>query len=100
MVITDLTRPTAAVLDIITAVADGDLSIERAHLKEVHTGEYSRILFMRCITISGIYSEMERMLENLNTFSEEVTRLIRDVGVEGKITACVATQLKLTFSNV
>jgi hypothetical protein len=73
-VLTDLTNPSLELMRIINAVADGDLSSMHEPPFDSHSleGEYLRMA-----------QETQRMLENLNSLTEEVTRVIRDVGIEG-----------------
>ncbi|WP_407677015.1 HAMP domain-containing protein [Peredibacter starrii] len=74
--ITDLVQPTTEAARVITAVAKGDLSqkmvmeIEGQPLK----GEFARI---------GI--TVNTMVDQLNSFASEVTRVAKEVGTEGKL---------------
>src|SRR5262249_11642946 len=72
--ITDLVQPTFEVSRVIKAVAEGDLS-QKVELgiqgKEVQ-GEFFRI-----------GSTVNRMVDQLNSFASEVTRVAREVGTEG-----------------
>src|SRR5579872_376866 len=74
--IEDLARPTTEVARVITAVAEGDLSqkmaleIEGTPVK----GEFLRI-----------GTTVNTMVDQLNTFAGEVTRVAREVGTEGKL---------------
>ncbi|WP_408099254.1 HAMP domain-containing protein [Peredibacter sp. HCB2-198] len=74
--ITDLVQPTTEAARVITAVAKGDLSqkmvmeIEGTPLK----GEFARI---------GM--TVNTMVDQLNSFASEVTRVAKEVGTEGKL---------------
>ncbi|MDB4878258.1 MAG: ATP-binding region ATPase domain protein [Gemmatimonadetes bacterium] len=72
--ITDLVQPTSEVSRVIKAVAEGDLS-QKVELeiegKQVQ-GEFFRI-----------GSTVNRMVDQLNAFASEVTRVAREVGTEG-----------------
>jgi signal transduction histidine kinase/HAMP domain-containing protein/CheY-like chemotaxis protein len=72
--IADLVQPTFEVSRVIKAVAEGDLS-EKVELeiegKDVQ-GEFFRI-----------GSTVNRMVDQLNAFASEVTRVAREVGTEG-----------------
>ncbi len=72
--ITDLVQPTSEVSRVIKAVAEGDLS-QKVGLeiegKQVQ-GEFFRI-----------GSTVNRMVDQLNAFAGEVTRVAREVGTEG-----------------
>jgi len=72
--ITDLAQPTTEVSRVIKAVAEGDLS-QKVELeiegKQVQ-GEFFRIA-----------STVNRMVDQLNSFASEVTRVAREVGTEG-----------------
>jgi signal transduction histidine kinase/HAMP domain-containing protein/CheY-like chemotaxis protein len=72
--IADLVQPTFEVSRVIKAVAEGDLS-QKVELeiqgKEVQ-GEFFRI-----------GSTVNRMVDQLNAFASEVTRVAREVGTEG-----------------
>jgi CheY-like chemotaxis protein/signal transduction histidine kinase/HAMP domain-containing protein len=76
MMIDDMARPTAEMARVIGAVANGDLSermtleIEGRPLK----GEFLR-------TVKTVNS----MVDQLNGFASEVTRVVREVGTEGKL---------------
>jgi len=74
--IEDLVRPTTEVARVIDAVADGDLS-QRIQLKiegRPVKGEFLRI----GTTVNG-------MVDQLSSFADEVTRVAREVGTEGKL---------------
>ena len=74
--ITDLVQPTAEVTHVIEAVAKGDLGqtmpleLEGRPLK----GEFLRMARLA-----------NTMVEQLNSFASEVTRVAREVGTEGKL---------------
>jgi len=74
--ITDLVQPTTEAARVITAVAKGDLSqkmtmeIDDQPLK----GEFARI---------GM--TVNTMVDTLNSFASEVTRVAKEVGTEGKL---------------
>jgi len=72
--IADLVQPTSEVSRVIKAVAEGDLS-QKVELeidgKQVQ-GEFFRI-----------GSTVNRMVDQLNAFASEVTRVAREVGTEG-----------------
>jgi CheY-like chemotaxis protein/signal transduction histidine kinase/HAMP domain-containing protein len=74
--ITDLVQPTSEVARVIRAVADGDLSQKVALESEGNAaqGEYVRI-----------GSIVNRMVDQLNAFASEVTRVAREVGTEGRL---------------
>ncbi|MGH8937961.1 MAG: HAMP domain-containing protein, partial [Actinomycetes bacterium] len=72
----DLVRPTAEVARVMAAVAEGDLS-QRIELRGRDVplrGEFLRI----GSTVNGI-------VDQLSLFNEEVTRVAREVGTEGKL---------------
>src|SRR6266480_3414189 len=72
----DLARPTAAVARVIESVADGDLS--QRMLLEIDglplRGEFQRI-----------GKVVNTMVIQLNGFASEVSRVVREVGTEGKL---------------
>ncbi|MGV3615040.1 MAG: HAMP domain-containing protein [Fimbriimonas sp.] len=74
--IEDLARPTTEVARVITAVAEGDLTqkmaleIEGTPVK----GEFLRI-----------GETVNKMVDQLGSFADEVTRVAREVGTEGKL---------------
>jgi len=76
VLIEDLARPTTEVARVITAVAEGDLSqkmaleIEGTPVK----GEFLRI-----------GTTVNKMVDQLGSFADEVTRVAREVGTEGKL---------------
>jgi HAMP domain-containing protein/CheY-like chemotaxis protein/signal transduction histidine kinase len=75
-VIDDLVRPTTEVARVIDAVAEGDLSQKMA-LKiggRSVKGEFQRI-----------GTTVNAMVDQLSSFADEVTRVAREVGTEGKL---------------
>ena len=74
--INNLAQPTAEVARVITAVAEGDLS-QKMRL-EVE-GVAIKGEFLRIATITN------NMVDQLNTFAAEVTRVAKEVGTEGKL---------------
>jgi len=75
-VIDDLVRPTTEVARVIDAVAEGDLS-QKMQLKiegRPVKGEFQRI---------GL--TVNTMVDQLSSFADEVTRVAREVGTEGKL---------------
>ena len=74
--IDDLVRPTTEVARVIDAVADGDLSQKMA-LKIA--GQPVRGEFLR------IGTTVNAMVAQLSSFADEVTRVAREVGTEGKL---------------
>ncbi|HWB12212.1 MAG TPA: HAMP domain-containing protein [Pirellulales bacterium] len=74
--IADLTRPTVEVSRVIGAVASGDLS---QHMKLEFDGLRLEGEFLRLgKTVNG-------MVDQLRSFSSEVTRVVREIGSEGKL---------------
>ena len=73
--ITDLVQPTSEVARVIKAVAEGDLSqkVELEIEGKTVQGEFFRI-----------GSTVNRMVDQLNAFASEVTRVAREVGTEGR----------------
>jgi HAMP domain-containing protein/CheY-like chemotaxis protein/signal transduction histidine kinase len=72
----DLVRPSTEVARVITAVASGDLSQKMALEIE---GKPVRGEFLR------IGATVNTMVDQLNAFANEVTRVAREVGTEGKL---------------
>ncbi|MBV8064426.1 MAG: HAMP domain-containing protein, partial [Actinobacteria bacterium] len=75
-VIEDLARPTTEVARVIDAVAEGDLS-QKMNLKiegRPVKGEFLRI-----------GRTVNAMVEQLSSFADEVTRVAREVGTDGKL---------------
>jgi len=74
--IVDLVQPTSEVARVIGAVAKGDLS-QRISLE--HEGTPLKGEFLR------IGKTVNAMVDQLNSFASEVTRVAREVGTEGKL---------------
>src|SRR3712207_2696123 len=74
--IDDLVRPTTEVARVIDAVAEGDLSQKMALKIE---GQPVRGEFLR------IGTTVNTMVDQLSSFADEVTRVAREVGTEGKL---------------
>jgi HAMP domain-containing protein/signal transduction histidine kinase/CheY-like chemotaxis protein len=74
--IDDLVRPTTEVARVIEAVADGDLDQKMALTIE---GQPVKGEFARIGTI------VNAMVDQLSSFADEVTRVAREVGTEGKL---------------
>ncbi|HET8979360.1 MAG TPA: HAMP domain-containing protein, partial [Solirubrobacteraceae bacterium] len=74
--IDDLVRPTTEVARVIGAVADGDLSQKMALTigGQPVQGEFLRI-----------GATVNTMVDQLSAFADEVTRVAREVGTEGKL---------------
>ncbi|CAI6031466.1 HAMP domain-containing protein [Cohnella sp. JJ-181] len=74
--IDDLTQPTSAMVRVINAVAQGDLSqkVELEFEGRPLTGEFQRTA-----------ANINTMVDQLSMFSSEVTRVAREVGTEGKL---------------
>ncbi len=74
--IEDLVRPTAEIARVIDAVADGDLSqkLELRIAGRALRGEFRRI----GMTVNA-------MVDQLSSLADEVTRVAREVGTEGKL---------------
>jgi HAMP domain-containing protein len=74
--IDDLVRPTTEVARVIVAVADGDLSQKMALQIDDQPvkGEFLRI-----------GTAVNTMVDQLSSFADEVTRVAREVGTEGKL---------------
>ncbi|HUE29057.1 MAG TPA: HAMP domain-containing protein [Solirubrobacteraceae bacterium] len=74
--IDDLVRPTTEVARVIVAVAEGDLSQKMALEIEGRPvkGEFARI-----------GATVNSMVDQLSSFADEVTRVAREVGTEGKL---------------
>src|SRR5258708_7361828 len=71
-----LVKPTTEVARVISAVAEGDLSQKMA--LEIH-GQPVKGEFLRIGTTVNV------MVDQLNSFASEVTRVAREVGTEGKL---------------
>jgi HAMP domain-containing protein/signal transduction histidine kinase/CheY-like chemotaxis protein len=74
--IDDLVRPTTEVARVIVAVAEGDLSqkMELTIDGQQLRGEFARI-----------GTTVNAMVDQLGSFADEVTRVAREVGTEGKL---------------
>jgi methyl-accepting chemotaxis protein len=74
--IDDLVRPTTEVARVIAAVADGDLDQKMALTIEGQPvkGEFARI-----------GTTVNTMVDQLSSFADEVTRVAREVGTEGRL---------------
>src|SRR5215217_7428453 len=72
----DLVRPTTEVARVIVAVAEGDLTQKMALTIEGQPlkGEFARI-----------GTTVNAMVEQLSSFADEVTRVAREVGTEGRL---------------
>ncbi|HEX3827519.1 MAG TPA: HAMP domain-containing protein [Sporichthyaceae bacterium] len=74
--IDDLVRPTTEVARVIAAVAEGDLS---QHMAMEIAGQPVKGEFLR------IGQTVNTMVDQLSSFADEVTRVAREVGTEGKL---------------
>jgi HAMP domain-containing protein/signal transduction histidine kinase/ActR/RegA family two-component response regulator len=74
--IDDLGRPTTEIARVIAAVAEGDLS---QHMANAIEGRPLRGEFLQ------IGRTVNTMVDQLSSFADEVTRVARDVGTEGKL---------------
>ncbi|SBV28616.1 HAMP domain-containing protein [Micromonospora krabiensis] len=74
--IDDLGRPTTEIARVIVAVADGDLS---QHMALEIDGRPLRGEYLR------IGRTVNTMVDQLSSFADEVTRVAREVGTEGKL---------------
>ncbi|HEX3611372.1 MAG TPA: HAMP domain-containing protein [Sporichthyaceae bacterium] len=74
--IDDLVRPTTEVARVIAAVAEGDLS---QHMALEIAGQPVKGEFLR------IGQTVNTMVDQLSSFADEVTRVAREVGTEGKL---------------
>ena len=74
--ITDLASPTTEVARVLTAVAEGDL--EQKMVLEID-GKSVQGEFLR------IGTTVNTMVDQLGAFADEVTRVAREVGTEGKL---------------
>ena len=83
--IEDLVRPSNEMQRVIGAVADGDLS------KKVSADVQGEMLELKN-TING-------MVDQLNGFISEVTRVAREVGTEGKLGQAAATRSRSAASG-
>jgi methyl-accepting chemotaxis protein len=67
----NLTSQVRTVVDVVTAVAEGDLT-RKVEIEA--RGE-----------VAALADTINAMVERLSTFSSEVTRVVRDVGTKGKL---------------
>jgi methyl-accepting chemotaxis protein len=67
----NLTQQVRAIADVTTAVANGDLS------KKITADVQGEILQLK--------NTINTMVDQLNSFASEVTRVAREVGTEGKL---------------
>jgi HAMP domain-containing protein/signal transduction histidine kinase/ActR/RegA family two-component response regulator len=76
LLIGDLVQPTTEVARVITSVAKGDLSQKMSLEIDGHSvkGEFLRI-----------GTTVNAMVDQLNSFASEVTRVAKEVGTEGKL---------------
>ena len=76
LMIDDLSRPTLEVARVIGAVAEGDLS-QKMQLKIAGRPVKGELLH--------IGQTVNSMVDQLSSFADEVTRVAREVGTEGKL---------------
>src|SRR3984885_10539522 len=79
--INDLVRPTVEMQRVIGAVADGDLS------KQVSADVHGEMLELK--------NTINAMVDQLNGFISEVTRVTREVGTEGKLGQAAAVTIEV-----
>ncbi len=79
--IDDLVRPTSEMQRVIGAVADGDLS------KKVSADVHGEMLELK--------NTINAMVDQLNGFISEVTRVAREVGTEGKLGQAAAVTIEV-----
>jgi CheY-like chemotaxis protein/HAMP domain-containing protein len=79
--IDDLVRPTVEMQRVIGAVADGDLS------KKVSADVQGEMLELK--------NTINAMVDQLNGFASEVTRVAREVGTEGKLGQAAAVTIEV-----
>src|ERR1017187_5274314 len=79
--IDDLTRPTIEMQRVIGAVASGDLS------KKITADVQGELLELK--------NTVNAMVDQLNGFVSEVTRVVRDVGTEGKLGQAAAVTIEV-----
>ncbi|WP_309317480.1 HAMP domain-containing protein [Streptomyces salinarius] len=77
----DLVRPVSEVSRVLSAVADGDLSprMELRTQSEEGTGQPLRGEFLK------VGRTVNNLVDQLSTFTDEVTRVASEVGTEGKL---------------
>ena len=83
--IDDLVRPTVEMQRVIGAVADGDLS------KKVSADVQGEMLELK--------NTINAMVDQLNGFISEVTRVAREVGTEGKLGQAAAVTIEVGASG-
>ena len=83
--IDDLVRPTIEMQRVIGAVADGDLS------KKVSVDVRGEMLELK--------NTINAMVDQLNGFISEVTRVAREVGTEGKLGQAAAVTIEVGGSG-
>jgi len=76
----ELTVPVDVMAKVVRAVADGNLALEIEPDKLIRGGQ------------QRIIGEVQRMLDTLHTCTSEITRVIKEFGIEGKlgVQACVS----------
>ncbi len=79
--IEDLVRPTTDMQRVIGAVADGDLS------KKITADVHGEVLELK--------TTINAMVDQLNQFVSEVTRVVREVGTEGKLGQAAAVTIEV-----
>ena len=79
--IDDLVRPTSEMQRVIGAVADGDLS------KKITADVHGEMLELK--------NTINAMVDQLNRFVSEVTRVAREVGTEGKLGQAAAVTIEV-----
>src|SRR5271155_4058599 len=79
--IDDLVRPTTDMQRVIGAVADGDLS------KKITADVHGEVLELK--------NTINAMVDQLNRFVSEVTRVAREVGTEGKLGQAAAVTIEV-----
>jgi signal transduction histidine kinase/HAMP domain-containing protein/ActR/RegA family two-component response regulator len=79
--IDDLVRPTSEMQRVIGAVAGGDLS------KKITADVHGEMLELK--------STINAMVDQLNQFVSEVTRVVREVGTEGKLGQAAAVTIEV-----
>jgi signal transduction histidine kinase/HAMP domain-containing protein/ActR/RegA family two-component response regulator len=79
--IQDLVRPTSEMQRVVGAVADGDLS------KKITGDVHGEMLELK--------NTVNAMVDQLNGFISEVTRVVRDVGTEGKLGQAAAVTIEV-----
>ena len=77
----DIVRPTSEMQRVIGAVADGDLS------KKITADVHGEMLELK--------STINAMVDQLNRFVSEVTRVAREVGTEGKLGQAAAVTIEV-----